>query len=369
MRKIRFKNLNFRLLSMSFEIQDLGLFNGDVRAVILSECEGATVPYKSNIPDLFETPVKISDDGNVWGISSGRRSALVYENNEWYKLKGVCPSDKTYQVEDNPLGGQKRSAAIQELDASDLMSEYGRKKGVVAALEPVCYFDYDIPFQGETVCASVLKTRGDMRLSNFYNRFLKTLQHLHENNLNSDYTVCSIKKYLTNRIGEWLGFWYGSFEDKDMCWGSVLLDMDRPPYFRVFDTNVGLDNIAIYNVEGGIGISMIDLDRHMETNERIKKFELNRIERMLEIFDGALHFLEYSNNTESILHWILDRWAASLGEGLTAFSHPEEMFDVALPEEFEIIDYFESGRKGRVPEPIDTEHFVGPIENSIELFI
>lgn len=353
---------------MSFTSASPILLGRYAKNISLSKCDGHTVPYKSTTPDMFETPLKITNEGEISGISSGERSALVYESNEWYKIKGAHPSDKVYQVEDNPVGGQKKSAAIQELNASNIMTRYGKKKGVVAPLTPVCYFDYEIPFQDETVCASVLTAHGDMRMTGFYGRFSELLSMLYKNGLRNDFIIFNIKEQITNRIGEWLGFWYGSLEDQNMCWGSLLLDMDKPPYFRVFDTNVGLDNIVVYDVGDRIGLSLIDLDRCAVTNERIKKFELHRIRHMLEIFDGATHFLESSNSIESIKHWMIDRWSKSVFNS-EVFAKDVKIFDIPFPEEFEIMEYFKSGRKGHAPKPIDKEHFVGPIENSIDLLV
>ena len=92
-----------------------------------------------------------------------------------------------------------------------------------------------------------------------------------------------IREKFTSKIGNWIGFWYGSLEKSNLSWGSIFFDSNYP------QTNVGDHNIVLYPLNDRVGIGFVDLDKsHENPSERVKDFELDSIKKELAFFDGIL---------------------------------------------------------------------------------
>jgi hypothetical protein len=338
---------------MTETINDIFIYSGERSPVYLEQTTGEVIPYEDEeIPNAFKIPLKKSESiTSTKGIASGNRTALVETDGKVYKLKGIIPTNKRYQIEDVPYGCLKETASLNELRASKVMHEFGLKNGIEAPLKPVCYFKYDINFQGEPVSCCVQEARGDDRLE-YQNNFSNIIEKAFNKNLRNRNKIDDLREQLTNRIGNWMGFWYGSLERANLCWGSTFFSSKFP------ETNVGVHNIIIYPVNGGVGVGLIDLDRSDETCKIIKEFELEHIRKNLSCFDGMLYFLENGKKAEYVCRYLINQIGSALS--LEMWKDGVDPFDgMSLPkeDELDIIKYFEKGRKGDKPLPIDKEFF------------
>jgi hypothetical protein len=336
-------------------IKNIYIYEQNLGKRYLERTTGEVVSYNGNeIPTLFKTPLKKSDLDSIVAVPSGQRSAIIETEGEVYKLKGIIPSNRKYEEEGVPFGCLKESSCLAELNASWVMTDFGNKKGVKPPLEPALYFRYGISFEGEPVCCSVQKVGGEDRLVVVGHNLMNTAEAAFKNNLRDGEKISEIRQRFTNRIGEWLGFWYGSLERANLCWGTIYFGSKAP------QTNLGIHNIVLYPVDGGIGLSMVDLDKsYMHPSDRVKEYEINHIRKDLASFDSALYFLENGKHSSSI--------AAAYLQKMTSPHYPSGLFKkgsdpfhgVLLPkdDDLEIIKHFEQGRKGKIPEPIEKEFF------------
>ncbi|NIO44724.1 MAG: hypothetical protein GTN36_04185 [Candidatus Aenigmarchaeota archaeon] len=344
-------------------IEDIFIFEGGTGKTYLEGTSGDTVSYNNNeIPPLFRTPLKKSDVvTSIVGVPSGERTALIETGGEVYKLKGIIPTNRAYEEEGVPFGCMKESSCLSELNASQVMSDFGKKNGVESALEPVSYFRYGISFEGEPVCCPVQIVRGDNRLEIIHIKMLEIIEEAFRKNLRNKDKISSIKERFTSKIGNWIGFWYGSLERSNLCWGSIFFDLAYP------QTNVGDHNVVLYPSDGGVAIGLVDLDKsHKNPGERVKDFELELIKKELALSDGLLYFLERGKKIETIHNYHIHQTASCIN--LNAFRKGFDPFHgTPLPneDELEILKHFEDGRKGKIPEPIDKEFFTKTKEKII----
>jgi len=325
----------------------------------LTETEGDVIPYKDcNIPDVLEKPLRVSEEGKLHGWKSGERSVLVCYKEKWYKLKGVKPSTQEHSIPGVPRGCQKRSVAERELDASAAISDFGLENGIKAPMSPVCLFKYRASFEGEPVCASVFEVKSDYRLSHFADKFLDAAEKAYRR---EERNACTIRQELTSKIGNWVGFWYRALEQHNLCWGTTNNENSGEVH-----TNVGNHNLVAYRVGGGVGIGIVDLDRKETPNETTKKTELDIIRKRLSIFDGALYFLGNGRSAKSIRAYYYFQIFASMG--LQIYGDGFDPFHgVQLPDEdaLGIIEHFDEGRKGKIPQPINAKFFT----NTEDIFL
>lgn len=330
------------------------LFAPDSTEMALAECGGSVVPYGSRRA-VFEKPlIKTEKPTGIRAHSSGRRSALLQLGGSRYKIKGSAPSNEPYDNYGTPVGGQRIGPANAELNTSGTVRDYGSRHGIDAPMEPVCRFDYGIKFQGNDISAPVLKVRGDMRLSHFYPMFIDRLGQL---SFEGVYDAGDLRD-MANRLGEWLGFWYGALEKSGLCWGTVLRDDGK----RDGRTNVGMHNVTFYHTKGGIGAGFVDLDESCATDDVKKRFEIASIHRGLEALEGGLYFLENGSGKCPIANWVMGRWVKSFAPPSNIFAEGFDPYD-GVPEldDFESVDRFERCRQGSLPRPIDEGTFYSVI--------
>ncbi|MFH1623206.1 MAG: hypothetical protein ABIA12_01665 [Candidatus Aenigmatarchaeota archaeon] len=328
------------------------LFAPDSTEMTLAECGGSVVPY-GNRRAVFEMPLmKTEGRPSTRAYSSGMRSALLRLGGSWYKIKGVAPTDVPYDCGDTPVGGQKIDDAGRELYAASAMADYGTGRGVLMPIEPVCMFDYDRKFMGNKVCASVLKVHGDIRLVNVFSMFSDSMISLYRQGVRESEEL----REMANRVGEFLGFWYGGLEHADLCWGT-LFPGESEMVRHTFMSNAGPHNISFYKTPGGIGACMVDLDMSCAKTDRKTDLEVEKMHHSLKALEGALHFLEHGRDEKSIMIWVFENWWKSM-TSKSPFRKGYDPYDgVPKPEDFESLDRFERCRRGSLPRPIDAGTF------------
>lgn len=344
-------------------LDDIFVFDIKRETIYLEPTSGKTIPYNyTEIPSIFKEPLKKSDNiTSLVGIASGDRSALIKSEDEIYKLKGIIPSDRKWLVGNIPFGCLKETACLNELGASAAMNDFGSRNGIRAPMKPICYFQYETFFRDEHVSCSVQAIKGDDRLAEYDLRFLLAVEESFRRKLRNRNKISEIRELLTDRIGNWLGFWYGALERANLCWGSKFLKG------KLLDTNVGAHNIVLHPTENGIGIGLVDLDySHKNPNKKVREWELYHIKKILSSYDGTLYFLENGCTLKSIRNYFiyqstpLVKYEAFKDDSIRGVTPPKE-------EDLEIIRYFEEGRKGRPPLPIDKEFFTNTEKKIISL--
>ncbi|MCX6820468.1 MAG: hypothetical protein NT016_00735 [Candidatus Aenigmarchaeota archaeon] len=319
----------------------------------LAECHGRVLPYDGKWT-VFNTPlIKTERYAAMPARSSGKRSALLNVDGPWYKIKGVAPTDARFEGRDTPVGGQKADAVMRELAAADVMAEYGRSHDIPAPMEPVCAFDYEKKFLGNDVYASVLKVRGDFRLSEFASRFCDLLVGMRQDGVREAEEL----RRLVYGIGDFLGFWYGGFERAGLCWGTIPRD-DPASRGRIHRSSAGMHNIAFYTVVGGIDVGMVDLGKSCASTPDKVDFEVKRIRNALKALDGGLYFLEHGRDCDSIVNWISNYRTKTISPKMSLFAGGFDPYGgVPEPKEFESIMHFERGRRGSTPKALDKATF------------
>jgi len=341
------------------------IYKGRIGVVYLEQTSGRVIPFgNEEVPQTFEKPLKKSDyKTDISGMPSGSRSVLIDLEGEMYKLKGIIPSNKGYEEVDVPFGCLKTTACERELRATQVMYKFGLKHGVKTPMRPVGYFQYDIIFHDEHVACCIQNVEGDDRFIDFFDSFHFCLEELYKRDLRSRSKIDEVREQLTNRIGNWVGYWYGALERANLCWGSIF---HKP---RGLETNVGSHNMVVYPVNRGIGIGLVDLDKSHRLTKKTKEYELNRIKKILSKYDGMLYFLEKGRELSSLkLYFIRQDW---LSYGIPPFKKGVDPFKgIPCPdeEEMEIIQHFENGRKGIQPLPIDKKFFTNTQEKFMSMF-
>jgi hypothetical protein len=336
----------------------------------LAEAEGKTIPCgNGHVPKIFSKPLIVSDRGEINGWKSGGRSALLHYEDRWYDLEGVRPSDKEWML-GFPEGGSTRTEAENELKASALFHQYGQNLGIDALTRPVCLFEYSkIQFRGERLYASVLETRGDLRLSHFLGSYLTVAAEAYEklrNDSNKETKIDKItndlKSRLTNKIGQWTGFWYRCLDESNLLWGTSY---DEKPDKTTLNSNAGNNNLTFYRFKEGIGVAIVDLNGLRVAEEKTKSLEIDRIKKRLSTFEMTLHLLKHGKSAIDISQYqVLQTWASRLyksispPEGVNVYLEQygyDPLEELALPQidELDIIRSFNDGRKGMKPEFIE----------------
>jgi hypothetical protein len=344
-------------------VDDIFIFEGSRSPVYLEPTNGKVVPYGINeVPPTFKIPLKKSSAVTcIRGVASGERTALMDSQNKRYKLKGIIPSNNGYEEEDVPYGCLKETACLRELDAAQAMTDFGLKKEIPSPLKPVGHFQYETFFQDERVSCCVEEVKGDDRLGQCNGKFLPTLEKAFRRGYRNKEKISEVREQFTNRIGNWMGFWYGALENANLCWGSIFYHPIAP------QTNVGSHNIVLYPVDRGVGVGMVDLDKsHKGPSEKVRDWELDHIRKELSLYDGTLHFLEKGTKSEAMRNYFIHQLAASIN--LPAFRKGFDPFYGVNPPkegEMEIIKCFEEGRRGVKPIPIEKDFFTNPEEKII----
>jgi len=348
-----------------------GFLFGEVREPLsLIKIEGKTFPYKNcYIPKIFRKPLKVSNKGGIKGWKSGGRSALIFYRGKWYDAQGVRPSEKEW-VQGIPKGGDTKTEAENELKAGDLFFNYGQKNHVPALMKPICLFEYsNIKFQGEPVYAAVLETKGDLRLSHFLGNYLTAAANAY-NRLKNDPSreakinqiTNNIKDGLTNKIGQWVGFWYRCLDENNLLWGTSY--EEKPDKTYILNSNAGNNNLTLYRLNNGVAVGIVDLDGLQTAERKSKKLEVDRIKKRLSIFEVTLYLLKLGKSTINISQYqFLQTWASKLytqitpPKGINIYQEQygyDPLQELELPkiDDLDIIACFNNGRRGIKPESI-----------------
>jgi len=352
------------------------LFGESRVPLYLIKTDGKSLPYKdSHLPEIFRKPLIISATGKVKGwkskaFKSGGRSALVYHKGKWYDLEGVRPSHNEH-MPGVPEGGNSLEEAENELRVGSLFFDYGQENQVQALMKPICLFEYSkIKFEGEPVCASVLETKGDLRLSHFFGDYSTVGQEAYDRLKNDrsreakiDQITNKIKERLTNKIGQWTGFWYRCLEKNNLIWGTRYVE--NPDGTYNVNSNSGNNNLAAYRLNDEVAVSIIDLDSCQYSDQKLKDLEIDGIKKRLSIWEVTLHLLKYGKSAVNISQYLVSQTYASRlytqitpPKGINYFQevlgyNPLQELEIPEMDRLDIIKCFNDGREGAKPEPIE----------------
>jgi hypothetical protein len=338
------------------------LFTPDSTELRLAECGyGRVLPYDSG-PAAFDVPLIKTERGDgIPAYSSGRRSALLKVEGAWYKIKGVAPTDARFEGRDTPVGGQKADAVARELNAANVMAEFGREYGLTSPMSPECAFDYGRKFLGNDVYASVLQVGGDYRLSNLASKLIDALVGIRNNGVREAEEL----REMVNSMAGFLGFWYGGLERAGLCWGTLPVD-DPSSRRRVPRSSAGLHNIAFYAMDGGIGVGMVDFGKSCAKTRDKTEFEVGRMHNALKSLEGGLYFLEHGRDCEQIVNWMSEYMLKTIAPKMSMFAQGVDPYDgVPAPTEFESIRQFERGRRGSLPRALDATTFYNVVNERV----
>jgi len=353
-----------------------GFLFGETREPLyLVETEGKIFPYKNRyVPKIFKKPLMISEKGEIEGWKSkawksGGRSALLRYRGRWYDIEGVRPSEKEW-TSGIPEGGDTKKEAESELDVGDLFYRYGQENDVSALMKPICLFEYKTKFNGEPVCASVLETVGDLRLSHFLGKYLtvagnalERLTNVPSREAKADCIINKVKDGLTDKIGQWVGFWYRCLDKNNLVWGTRYVENPDGTY-DVY-SNAGTNNIAAYRLKDGVAVGITDLDSCAPSEQKLKNLEIDRIKKRLSIFEMTLHILKHGRSGVNISQYQISQVYASRlytqitpPRGINYFQEvlgydPLQDFELPRLHELDIIKCFNEGRKGIKPQFIE----------------
>lgn len=355
------------------EIKDF-LFGEVKEPLFLAETEGKIVPYNNhNVPEIFRKPLIVSEKGTIRGWKSGGRSALIHFKGKWYDIEGVRPSGKEW-LPGLPEGGNTELEAKNELKAGSLLFCYGQKNGVTPLTKPICLFEYSkMKFQGEPLYAAVLETRGDLRLSYFLGDYLTAAAEAYERLKNDsgreakiDRISQRIKNGLTNKIGQWTGFWYRCLDENNLLWGTSYNE-EADKTFSL-NSNAGNNNLTFYRVNHGVAVSIIDLNGLRVSEQKAKTLEIDRIKKRLSIYEMTLHILKLGKTATNISQYqFAQTWASKMYKeiapprGLNIYEEQygyDPLQELGLPriDELEITQSFDKGREGAKPELIEEKY-------------
>jgi hypothetical protein len=333
---------------------------------------------------LLWKSLQFSDKRGIKGWKAGGRSGLVYYKGIWYDIEGVRPTEKEWRP-GIPEGGDTKEEAENELNAGALFFDYGMKNNIPSLMKPICLFEYtNIKFKGEPLYAPVLTTKGDYRLNNLLGDYLEVAKEAYERlqNLKKplrdakiDRITDNIKEGLTNKIGQWTGWWYCCLEKNNHLWGTNYVKNPDETYEA--DSNVGNNNLAVYRLNDGVAIGINDLNGYLVPDQKRRGLEIDRLKKRLSIWEGTLHLLKHGKSAINISQYqTLQTWASKIYTGITPprginIFQKEVGYDpfgeIELPkvDEFDIIKSFNEGRSGKKPELIDERY----ITNIKEMFL
>jgi hypothetical protein len=171
-----------------------------------------------------------------------------------------------------------------------------------------------------------------------------------------------LKSRLTNKIGQWTGFWYRCLDESNLLWGTSY---DEKPDKTTLNSNAGNNNLTFYRFKEGIGVAIVDLNGLRVAEEKTKSLEIDRIKKRLSTFEMTLHLLKHGKSAIDISQYqVLQTWASRLyrkispPEGVNVYLEQygyDPLEELALPQidELDIIRSFNDGRKGMKPEFIE----------------
>eukprot|EP00658_Telonema_sp_P-2_P060908 TRINITY_DN49690_c0_g1_i1.p1 TRINITY_DN49690_c0_g1~~TRINITY_DN49690_c0_g1_i1.p1 ORF type:complete len:533 (-),score=122.61 TRINITY_DN49690_c0_g1_i1:360-1958(-) len=128
-------------------------------AVPASDIAGELPEAKNELPSLLSQPLIKRGAGKLYGIQSGRRSAVVTNGKQWFRLKGcgshgqgfprehMFPETKKLERQDLQIvtGCLFKSDALRELHMTEVVNSLLAEHGLVGGNTPVGMWDYDVP--------------------------------------------------------------------------------------------------------------------------------------------------------------------------------------------------------------------------------
>ncbi|MHA2256079.1 MAG: hypothetical protein ACXAAM_08410, partial [Candidatus Heimdallarchaeaceae archaeon] len=164
--------------------------------------------------------------------SSGKRSAILFSDNKFFKYKGICPISKEFWSRGEPVGGMTQKSSIKEMEINEIVNKKYEEYDYESPIKPAAQVRLDVEFNNERVFANINEIAGDTRLNMIVSRSLikNDTKKLRE---------------LSKSIYAWKGFSDRILKET----GVKLYPMDDD-----------LTNTVIYNLHDGFGVAKIDYE-------------------------------------------------------------------------------------------------------------
>lgn len=259
----------------------------------LAEVRGKSVPFNGSSDECFpskpfmKTTNDEIDDTFLFGRKSGLRSAIINaktsktNKKELVFIKGCGYEDKgidpTEEHAGQPMGGQLKSCAIQELESTEKINKLLKSTGFKPVRIPLGRFDYaGIEFDGEPCSAGIFKTNGDTRLDEFFNYLMAYT--LAPENMHRRYQLMVNIEDVFSRVARYCGNLIQVLYSNGYLWGSSLYDDGT------FMSNAHIGNFVIFpdnRNRCSFGIGIVDFDSQNTDGSNIKsKKDLLKLQRL-----------------------------------------------------------------------------------------
>lgn len=304
----------------------------------LIETEGDVVDYSvEGIPKNLQKTLRLSTSG-ISARMSGRRSALVQVEKEWYKLKGCNPQPGLFSSSDwfpelkgtlldlvdptwtKPKGSLCTISATTELEEQLKIVEKLGEFNLTAPLYPVARYDYAM----ENRACAVSITRGDLRLPEFSRKFSE-----------KSYVLPGYKNQF-NKIYQWLGF---------------AQYITKESFGKLGSTSNGNWNYLFYETPKGYALMRTDFSHREESEKVLTPDFFGNVEQ------HVVDYLLQQKYSERVILRVLENLEIEIGDSKRAVSKRMDEYIVTLPEYFlpkneKMMAYFQKGLDGEMPKPI-----------------
>lgn len=226
----------------------------------LKVSEGGTVAFEQ-LPTILQQPLRIYNSGDINGLASGYRSALISYEGHMYKIKGVRPHRRLRNKNSpDPLGGQYLSRVELETENMQAIAELFVKEGISYPCKPLGYYKYPLEFNGEQLAAGIFEIQGDTRVDELVDWLEEDIR---EERGTTD-TLCTVLLGIGMKMGKLKKI----LDENGYCWGEGSAHMG---------------NFVVFARDGYIHIGIVDLDSTLRVGEEAT--ELQEMENNILIND------------------------------------------------------------------------------------
>ncbi len=205
------------------------------------------------------------------GKSSGIRSAIIFDNNKMYKIKGCRPSEYTNPRTHESFGSQTLSRAEWDVERTLELSEVFYQEGITYPLKPVGYFIYPFYFGSgevslkkkigyEPLTATIFEVKGDTRVD-------ELIAWLEEDVAYSGVEKNIIEvpeiQNLFSKLNAFEGRLLRILHDAGYTWGS-----------DVEISNAGLGNYVVFEENGKFLLGIADVDSCIRWEKNVNAIDV-----------------------------------------------------------------------------------------------
>ncbi|MHA1309823.1 MAG: hypothetical protein ACTSWR_08845 [Candidatus Helarchaeota archaeon] len=253
----------------------------------------------SQFPKILEKPLIKSNKNGIVAFKSGMRSAILFHDNKYYRIKGCGMENdgfvyETYlpnMIDSNGIrkkrlrGCQFLENCEKEIEVSKKLGNVFKKKNLFFPNFPLGYWVYETNFD-EDPCASLYETYGEIRLNDDF-------LYLLESRLDQNPSFFGGLLKLYYKIGQHVGFIKKTINEAGYLWGTFFGDKDM-----IFHSNSHINNIIVAKIGDTLTLGPTDFDlAYLPGDLDTKEFEQKVLDENLvleasikgwEVFDPLL---------------------------------------------------------------------------------